>query len=70
MQMFVASLQPVARQEARALDYIMELKYDRPVTIFDDQLIDERRNVTYPQEREHSLYVNLNIFIGRFFTMR
>lgn len=69
MQMLVASLQP-ARQGARALDYIVGLKYDRPVTIFDDQLIDERRNVTYSQEREHSLYVNLNMFIRRFFTMR
>lgn len=56
MEMLVASLQPgAARQGARALDYIAELKYDRPVTIFDDQLIDERRNVTYAQEREHSL---------------
>jgi len=49
VQMLVASsLQPAARQGARVhpLDYIVGLKYDRPVTIFDDQLIDERWNVT------------------------
>lgn len=45
-----------AGEPPAAFDYIVGLKYDRPVTIFDDQLIDERRNV--PQGGEHSPDVN------------
>lgn len=48
---------------AGALDYIVGLKYDRPVTIFDDQLIDERRNVTCRKKENVRPNVNLNALI-------
>jgi len=72
VQMLVASsLQPAARQGARVhpLDYIVGLKYDRPVTIFDDQLIDERRNVTCHGNGNVRFHVKPNVFAGRFLAM-
>lgn len=67
----VAAGRTTIRGAGAALDYIVGLKYDRSVTIFDDQPIDERRNVTCGGNGNVRLHDEANMFIiGHFFTMR